>query len=676
MEPEKPKKPELPKIPVPFICFAHPGDLFLPDETVEVAIRAQSGVEECDVELRIHNESSDSKPKKKVFKKLPIIANALKVAGDFTIRARYVDSDGDARSDYSLPLNAEVTIDSSEESDQLCRQNRNLWHRAMTAIETTEVGVNFLHDPWILPFGAEEAGPDRKWQPTFVYEGSTSIYNYEKEYYSDPFSYLIDSLEMLKTKGFKFITWESLIANGAPEGPFVIVQFDVDPGKNSIVRVGKELKERGIIASIQTHVHSESYYPFSLDDDYVAFLNEQIAAGWEVGYHNNSLSTVLGEGESEVTADSLEQASSRMVEEMVELRKSVPVTTYTNHGGNAPNIKVPVSSEFDLKCLDRPVSPELWAPIVSQFTDGGFIAKPKSLRKFVETAPDGGIFIRLHPVKYGNYESYIDLPKLNESKAELLSEKDSASIERKHSQRTKAWIEGRRGRYAESCLGYGTCKKPISAKFETPWSKESKMEEFLETRKGTSFGRQYPFLGGDPRVFWWKFSDSHATGERILNVGAMQPDRKDETFAFLPSGSEVMEVDIDEVREPAIVGDFCSEEFVSGHLESFDSVLLFGLPYFTDPPAAFRAAFRVLKPGGRFLVGFSSDSHPARGGMFLPETRTAWRKGAPVTDEILTYHGNLWSFSEASLADLEEDWGGEPATWEFASHYWFGCLQK
>lgn len=306
-------------------------------------------------------------------------------------------------------------------------------------------GVVTLLDPWGIPPNCESLDACR-WFPTAAYEGRTPIFNEEPAYYRDPLGYLGDCLELAGDRGFEFLTWHDLL-DGRTSDRGIILQFDVDGGLVSMGRVGSMLRERMIRASVMTHLAAADWYEYTLGsaqmDDLQALENE----GWTVGYHNNALGTEqhLHRARGDYGPETLARAATRFASDVASLRQALDIRTYTHHGGNVLNLRTPAPSpELGIVGVDKPVNPDLWKGVRSQFSDGGMLVRPVTLREHVENLGPGVHFIRCHPFKYGNYEPPFDSPPLAggtefEKQMSWLDERDRLRMRDPMIHRNRAW---------------------------------------------------------------------------------------------------------------------------------------------------------------------------------------------------------------------------------------------
>jgi|7_EtaG_2_1085326.scaffolds.fasta_scaffold06536_5 SAM-dependent methyltransferase len=179
----------------------------------------------------------------------------------------------------------------------------------------------------------------------------------------------------------------------------------------------------------------------------------------------------------------------------------------------------------------------------------------------------------------------------------------------------------------------------------------------------------------DPRYFWWNMLNTHTSNDnKILNIGTCSPpSRRDETITFIAPDSYT-EMDINKKKSPDIVGDVTNPpESLSA---SFDRVLFFGVLPFLDNPANYLNISKVLKPGGKILIGAAaSDSY--RG--FEQDSRfPIWR---PDKGSLTQYKKQMnqpvlrWSFDLKSFELLFSDYW-KNIKYEKAGHCWFAVGEK
>lgn len=659
----------------PYLLFARPGTLFASGEDILVSVFNPDRIP-----LEIVVIGATPAAGKGTLMTIPWKSNPTRVrlahaGGPLQLVAREVGAPPRVSPIRSNSIRASIVAD-NEHNRALIEADRVSQHKLHCAVQFSSTGVLTLHDPWITPGHATyPAAGD--WFPTPVWEGCTPLYNEEPEYYRDPLRYFLDCIALLRSKGYVFYTWHDLIDDSVDASrPGVLLQFDLDGGPRSFLRVAAALDEMQVVATGMLHYRARHWYEYDFEDIGIEKLEQLERRGWALGYHHNALTNLSGvtaaDDESEAP---LQQAAADLCRDLEALRKSLHVRTLTHHGGNQLNYRVPIPETADVICVDRQFSPELWRPITRSFSDGGFTARPVSLKNFVETAAaePGLLFLRCHPFKYGNYPDGLDLAPLTESKADLphrhALEKKCATGERlDRMEKQAAWLQSRRRTRSGVQLGYAGYEKPLSAQFIASRQIDAEIAR-LRAQRRPGFLRQYPWAGGDPRVVWWRLLSTFCKAGDVLNVGAMPPEQKHETRTFLHPDSTLLEVDIEPAREPDILADFCDPEF---SLErNFDHVLLNGLPYFSDPLAAVGNAGRHLAHNGSLLIGAAAASHPERGGLFRPEDRPMWRPGrVEHQGESLSLGTMLWSFDDEAIAGLMSAW---PGSWkaEFIFHYWF-----
>ncbi len=303
------------------------------------------------------------------------------------------------------------------------------------------------------------------------------------------------------------------------------------------------------------------------------------------------------------------------------------------------------------------------------FSDGGFASRPCPLEEKIRQLSDGVHFFRLHPIKYGNYVAPWDTPPLLETDGEADASINSAELTAWRDaeiDRQAHWLDHRHEFRLGRTFTHSGPQKPIRRRFTTDPQVEILVDRFRQRRK-PFFLREYPDPSGDPRVFWWRMINAWApTAGEILNVGALPPDRRDETTDFLAPEVSVIEMDIDPERSPHILGDIAGADESLNH--RFSGVMLFGLPYVHSPGQSVDACRRVIEPGGIGLFGFPDDTHPMRGALWNPTTRPSWRRELEPLEDI-GLRGNLWSFDPAAVEMLFHRW--QDVTVENISHYWF-----
>jgi len=555
-------------------------------------------------------------------------------------------------SSWSSPC--EIVVHDERSSAPLEEERRRA-HLLSLMCDVDFSGTSILTDTgWMPPACDLTLAP--QWFRTPAYEGRTPLLNEEAPYYADPLAHLVDVMQSARQSGRRFVTWDDVLDDpGVLREDALLVQLDVDGGIHSLVRVIPALMEIGVRATIMLHRHSSSWYTYELADQPIDLFRLAADSGWALGYHQNALSNHVGTDRLPTYSDAELRAAAALAGEDARILESLlPIRTITAHGGNAHNHRVPLPRDLALVDVDRGHHPA-WSAIRSSFSDGGLLVRPQPLRTHVASLGRGTHFIRLHPFKYGNYgadeRAPRDLPR------------SASPIEW---QKQERWIEQRERTRTIERFTRMSPRRPLSPHF-APWADLEARIDSLRERRGATFLREYPAAAGDPRVFWWRLIEAFAPRRgRVLNVGALPPDRRDENTAFVAPGVEVVELDVDATRSPDILGDICEPGLVRAR--SFDGVLLYGLPYFPSPGVTVRACVNATAEGGIGLFGFPDETHPLRGALWNDRARPIWdRRHEPLRDVGL--RGNLWCFAERSIRDLFDGWS--KLEYENFCHYWF-----
>ncbi len=551
---------------------------------------------------------------------------------------------------------------------------RSLDHQLSTMVDISTGGVMTLTAPLASPPACPRQPSQRKWRPTACYEGATTLVNELPAYYENPLAYYTRCLDLLLEKNTRFLTWHDILdhhpASPHDSGrPGVLIQFDVDAGPRSLQRIAPLLLARNIRATVMVHHQARHWYEYDLSPRDIAFYQHLEQHGWTVGYHNNTLTTLVGASPMPAySPELLSRAWDLFHQETAELARHFDLRTFTHHGGNVLNLAMGAGADTGaasgLVCVDKAFSPHLWSAIATMWSDGGFQSRPLPLLEKCNTIDNRLHFIRNHPLKYGNFPSGIDIPVIEPATGGQPTPAELA--------RQTTWFSLRHVARDGFPLSNDSPDKPISSRFGEESVALEKIN-LLRADRGKSFSTDYPWPLGDPRVFWWRFLDACAprTGT-ALNVGALPPAQRREHEVWLSPDLKVIEVDTDPARQPDILGDIVT--LAPSHDGQYDAVFLFGLPYFGDPKSAVHRTYKLLKPGGIALIGFCADTHPKRGGVWLPETRPVWRDGM-ICAETMTLKTKLWSFSPDSFQELLRDIPCAACELESANHYWFVNLR-
>lgn len=562
---------------------------------------------------------------------------------------------GDAAlwSQWSKPL--PLTVWRKRDAQQAL-QARVAEHRLSLMADRDAHGVLTVTDPWALPPNCPDDG-DVRWFRTPCFDGSSVLINELPAYYRDPWTYYLDCIAALVERGFMFRTWNELISSAAPKSNHeIVLQFDIDAGPKSFARLYPELHRLGVRGSIMLHRQCHDWYEYDIEELDLDLFQDAERSGWTIGYHNNSIGNVQRvERAGDYSEEVLIEAQRRFADDVEHLRQWFDIRVCTRHGGNVVNHRTPVPESAEVVCVDKSFNTQLWKTIDRSFSDGGFQSRPKPLQQRLAEFNRGRFFIRNHPVKYANYDPDYDVPPLVAEEiinvGGTVNDALRAEVDRAIEKQTR-WIDDR----IEHRMGLRTTRashhKPLTAAM-TPRQRLGPTIAALYQGRTERFVRQSPWMWGDPRVYWWRMLDVFAPKSgRILNVGAMPPDRRDETLDFVGDAT-VLEMDIDPARRPDILADITNPP--RELLGSFDCVLLFGLTIIHSPSRAVEACRHLVKPGGVVLFGFAADTHPVRGGLWDPVMRPVWTQQREPLGNI-GLRGHMWSFTEDSIRELFAEW--------------------
>lgn len=580
--------------------------------------------------------------------------------GKYTIRTRWLPTvdrwggDIQAWSPWSKPLELKVY---RKRDEAVAMEKRIAEHRLSLMADRDANGVVTVTDPWSLPPNCPDEGVV-KWFRTPCYEGSSMLVNELPDYYRDPFEYYLESIRSLMDRGFVFRAWNELLESPVKKGDReVILQFDLDAGPKSFAQLYPKLREMGIKASVMVHRRCYDWYAYDIEQIDIKLLQDAERAGWTIGYHNNSIGNVQRQDRAgDYGDDVLKEAQRQFVQDVGDLRQWFNIKVFTHHGGNVINHRMPTPAEANVVCVDKTFNQELWQTIDRSFSDGSFTSRPKPLRERLAEFDHGRFFIRNHPVKYGNYVAEFDVPPLVAEDIEKVGGRVTPELQQQIAseiEKQTRWLDDRlTHRAVGGRITRASHHKPLTAQMRSRKDIAPIVARFYEQR-GEKFVRQSPWMWGDPRVQWWRVLDAFSPKSgKILNVGAMPPDRRAETIDFVGS-ADVIEMDIDPARRPDVLGDITNPP--GELLGTFDCVLLFGLTIIHTPSRAVEACRLLTKPGGVALFGFAADTHPVRGGMWDPVMRPVWKSEREPLENI-GLKGHMWSFDERAIGELFSAW--------------------
>jgi hypothetical protein len=644
----------------PHLVFERPTSHYLQNEKFAVAM-LPSATGEFDVLLAPKLGNSDAKIK---VVRNRIVVEELPPKGQYFFKARWRSDAHRPWSPWSPPLR--FTVHNCDENIAAYLEED---HRLSLMLERGTGGVVTLIDPDAEPPGRVGLS-SAKWFATPVYEGATPLVNEDPEYYRDPWAYYFNSIDQLVRMGASFLTWHDVLNRQHNQTALeILLQFDVDGGPKSMHKMYDELAKRGIRASLMIHRRGHHWYPYELSGGDLEWMKEAESNGWAIGYHNNSLSQVIGDGVGAYGETKLQEAAAIFAADVLWLRRYFDVQTFTHHGGNTYNLTIMPPKNIEIIGVDRASTPSLWESISSMYSDGGFVSRPSTLREKVTSLSAGLHFFRNHPYKYGNYSAPVDVPPrfaVDLHKVSLKATQETVDWQKRELAKEASWLKQRQASRSDVRLAYLHVEKPISSQFSPYRDVEERISRLRKHRRD-SFLRLYPWAEGDPRVFWWRMLEAVAPKQgELLNVGALPPGQKHELREFLSPSVALIEMDIDPEGVPDYVIDICDAP--DSLTNRFAGALLFGLPYFASPSEAVAACARVTSADGLGLFGFVADTHPTRGSIFHPQTRHLWRKEKePLTG--IGLNRNSWAFDREGIRELFQGW--KTTKIEAMGHYWF-----
>ena len=647
----------------PFILFSRPGTCFIEGEKPAVSVFNPSGIS-----LEITVIKLDAQKGNKVIVRVPFQENPTEITlgnvlGNIQIVAKETTTDKNKVPVRSNSIMANVLSDNLV-NQAIVKNNRIAEHKQQCAVQQSSTGVLTLHDPWVVP-GNSSFPTGGKWFPTPVWEGATSLYNETKEYYEDPLQYFLQSIEALQNKGFTFVTWHDMLDGEVDySNNNILLQFDVDAGQHSFIRVAKALSEMGVKATAMVHWQARHWYIYDFLDAEIDEYTGLQDKGWVFGYHNNTLTNLTAMSpEESFNKNIISQACEDMQKEITKMQTYLDVRTMTHHGGNVLNNTVPIPTGANITCVDRNFAPSLWGPVNRAFSDGGFTSRPTNLKTFVDNASekDTLLFMRCHPLKYGNYPDALDVAPLPIKRTfrvdySLLDKKKKNGGERLSTmEKQTVWLLNRKKTRGGEQLNQVSLDKPIT----TLLKEDNKTNKLISKMWGNRIFEQqnmFPWMGGNPRAFWWKCLSSFSGDGRVFCVGCGCQESSDEAKCFLNG-----ELDSFELGE---------SDAVSAD-STYETILFDGLHHFLNPDQAIVQASQHIAHNGCLLICGIASTHPEFGGLFSPVTSPIWSppKEKQEVDRYLPTT-TPWSFDQTSIEQFMSGWKG---SWYFecVSHHWF-----
>lgn len=584
---------------------------------------------------------------------------------------------------WSLPL--ELYIHPRDEEAQV-RAARAADHRLALACARDEKGLVTIYDPWLLPPAFPDIGPETngesttktgprsghaRWFPTPCYEGATMLLNEERSYYCDPLAYYLDAIDALVQRGARFVNWHDVLEGRLGRSELeIMLQFDVDGGPRSMARLYPLLRSREIVATVMIHRTATGWYEYDLDQIGIELLQEAESFGWVVGYHHNTLTILEYAQPTDVLErERMELGRSMFADDVDALRRHFDVRTFTHHGGNSPNHRIEPPGGLDIVCVDKPAAPALWRAVRSMFSDGGFLARPTSLRRYIEELPPGLHFLRNHPLKYANFMRPFDVPPLSCEAARRAGYEVTPALAQQIAEgqtKQRSWLADRNRKLFGRRLSYPRLDRPLSGRFRSDHDLSRQVD--MLTDRDSAHASRFPWPNGNPERFWWRMIASLAcASRRILTVGCSTATEREVLQTLVPNAepSEAMD------RSTAPHGGRGSTL-----AQEHDVAILWNIDQALSPTTLPLDCLRRVRSKGLLLLRLPSDTHRQLGGLFHPRHRPVWRPGAalPALPEGAREPSATWSFDAEAIQTLVLGW--PPVEVEFFAHYWFIACRK
>jgi len=656
------RKTQIKQAQKPFILFSRPGTHFIEGEKIAVSVFNPGGISLEIIVIKLDAQNGNS-----VITRVPFLENPVKITlgnvlGNIQIVAREIATDKNKVTVRSNSIMSSVLSNSST-NQAIVKSNRIAEHKQQCAVQQSSTGVLTLHDPWVIP-GNSSFPTGGKWFPTPVWEGATSLYNETKEYYEDPFQYFLQSIEALQNKGFTFVTWHDMLDGEVDySNNNILLQFDIDAGQHSFIRVAKALSGMGVRATAMVHWQARHWYIYDfLDADIDEYTGLQ-DKGWAFGYHNNTLTNLTAMSpEESFDKNIISKACEDVRKEITNMQTYLDVRTMTHHGGNVLNHTVPIPADANISCVDRNFAQSLWSQVNRAFSDGSFTSRPTNLKTFVDSASekDTLLFMRCHPLKYGNYPDALDVAPLPikciaRVDYSLPGKKKNGGEQLSTMEKQTVWLLNRKKTRRGEQLNYVSLDKPITTLLKED-HKTNKLISNMWGKRNFEQQNMFPWMGGNPRAFWWKCLSSFSRDGRVFCVGRGCQESSDEAKCFLNGELDSFELMGSDADCPSF---------------NYETILFDGLHNFLNPDQAIVQASKHIAHNGCLLICGIASTHAELGGLFSPATSPIWSP-PKEKQEVGCYLPTTtpWSFDQTSIEQFMLGWRG---SWYFecVSHHWF-----
>jgi hypothetical protein len=279
-----------------YCCFSNPGCQFLVGDPIDVSIYPHPDEKNWVLSVyRVDHERTPELCRRHTVTNC-LVRIDLEDPGSYKLIVQPGTASPNAHGrspKNSRYLEFSVFPDDAAARRAVCR-NRIAEHKMAVAFNESSAMVRTLHDPWVLP--PNYVDPQHcKWYPLHVFEGLASLYNETEEYYVDPFAYFLTCIARLSKRGFRFVTWHELLdAQVSDRSRAILLQFDLDAGARSMVRLAQELLAAGVTANLMIHRRARHWYVYDLEELDIEYFQSLEHAGWCFGYHHNALSNLIG----------------------------------------------------------------------------------------------------------------------------------------------------------------------------------------------------------------------------------------------------------------------------------------------------------------------------------------------------------------------------------------------
>jgi len=272
------------------------------------------------------------------------------------------------------------------------------------------------------------------------------IWKATPEYFNDPWQYFVDFIDLLKSRGARFVTMsEALDGKYDRDQVNILLDHHIDSYPIETEVMCRWELAHGVVANV--YLFNEFDYDdtiqrriWRVEDLNVGFYQELERRGFEIGYHQNAVGLVrtrkVGRRYDKVIPEEDAEAARRIFARDVDnLRRYFDIRTFIPHGageGNAALVRLPDGYEwlewvYNNRSRNGTVKPKLrwqnWSDSCAQRPQrihgyqSDYVVRLDNLHVKGFLAEPGLNHVLIHPGRFGTgmpYELYEGLPPLEE----------------------------------------------------------------------------------------------------------------------------------------------------------------------------------------------------------------------------------------------------------------------